>query len=206
MLLDLSTAGVRVAHALPLTTEGVLPKLRPRVAHRPEDLAADALALATNIRAVLDRATAVLSAGTATSRDLRQLESDLQGNLDALAAFRADLDGWRAVDAIPVVDGAVLLRPAKSVHTFRMRFPIDVAFVDRDLRVIRMLTMAPNRITLPVWRAKAVVEAEAGAFATWGLQLQDQLEVKGGDEPQRRQRIERRPAVQCRPGPRRRGW
>ena len=46
-----------------------------------------------------------------------------------------------------------------------------------------MLTMAPNRITLPVWRAKAVVEAEAGAFATWGLQLQDQLEVKGGDEP-----------------------
>jgi uncharacterized membrane protein (UPF0127 family) len=80
-------------------------------------------------------------------------------------------------------DGAVLLRPAKSVHTFRMRFPIDVAFVDRDLRVIRMLTMAPNRITLPVWRAKAVVEAEAGAFATWGLQLQDQLEVKGGDEP-----------------------
>lgn len=77
------------------------------------------------------------------------------------------------------IDGAVLLRPARSVHTFRMRFSIDVAFVDRDLRVIRMLTMAPNRITLPVWRARAVVEAEAGAFGAWGLQLADQLEMRG---------------------------
>jgi uncharacterized membrane protein (UPF0127 family) len=80
------------------------------------------------------------------------------------------------------IEGAVLLRPARSVHTFRMRFPIDVAFVDRDLRVIRMLTIAPNRITAPVWRARAVLEAEAGAFATWGLQLADQLEVRGGED------------------------
>ena len=79
------------------------------------------------------------------------------------------------------IDGAVLLRPARSVHTFRMRFSIDVAFIDGDLRVIRMLTMPPNRITLPVWRARAVVEAEAGAFGTWGLKLSDQLEVRGGD-------------------------
>jgi uncharacterized membrane protein (UPF0127 family) len=81
------------------------------------------------------------------------------------------------------IDGAVLLRPAKSIHTFRMRFSIDVAFVDRELRVIRMLTMAPNRVTLPVWRSKAVLEAEAGAFAAWGLRLADRLEVEGGDDP-----------------------
>lgn len=81
------------------------------------------------------------------------------------------------------IDGAVLLRPARSVHTFRMRFPIDVAFVDRDLRVIRMLTMPPNRVSLPVLRARAVLEAEAGAFGSWGLQLADLLEVRGGEEP-----------------------
>ena len=62
-----------------------------------------------------------------------------------------------------------------------MRFPIDVAFIDGDFCVIRMLTMAPNRITLPVWRARAVVEAEAGAFGSWGLKLSDQLEVRGLD-------------------------
>jgi uncharacterized membrane protein (UPF0127 family) len=77
------------------------------------------------------------------------------------------------------IEGAVLLRPARSVHTFRMRFPIDVAFVDRDLSVIRMLTMPPNRLSMPVWKARAAIEAEAGAFASWGLRLGDQLEVRG---------------------------
>ena len=87
------------------------------------------------------------------------------------------------------IDGAVLLRPARSVHTFRMRFPIDVAFIDGDLRVIRMLTMAPNRRHVAgVARARAVVEAEAGAFGSWGLRLSDQLEVRGtdGDQPMNR--------------------
>jgi uncharacterized membrane protein (UPF0127 family) len=76
-------------------------------------------------------------------------------------------------------EGAILLRPARSVHTFRMRFPIDVAFLDEDLAVVRMMTLRPNRITLPVWRARSIVEAEAGAFGSWSLQLGDQLEVKG---------------------------
>jgi uncharacterized membrane protein (UPF0127 family) len=80
------------------------------------------------------------------------------------------------------VEGAVLLRPARSVHTFGMRFAIDVAFLDRDLRVLRMLTMPRNRVSLPVWRARAVVEAEAGAFGSWGLRLDDQLEVRGDRE------------------------
>jgi uncharacterized membrane protein (UPF0127 family) len=77
------------------------------------------------------------------------------------------------------IDGAVLLRPARSVHTFSMRFPIDVAFLDRDLRVLRMLTMSRNRVSMPVWKARAVIEAEAGAFGSWGLRLADQLEVRG---------------------------
>ena len=32
-------------------------------------------------------------------------------------------------------------RPARSVHTVRMRFPIDVAFLDADHVVLRMVTM-----------------------------------------------------------------
>lgn len=77
------------------------------------------------------------------------------------------------------VDGALLLRPARSVHTVGMRFPIDVAFCDEDLRVIRAVTMPRHRVSRPVWRARAVIEAEAGAFARWRLQPGDQLEVKG---------------------------
>ena len=77
------------------------------------------------------------------------------------------------------VDGALLLRPARSVHTLGMRFAIDVAFCDADLRVIRTVTMARHRLSRPAWRARSVIEAEAGSFARWNLQPGDELEVKG---------------------------
>jgi uncharacterized membrane protein (UPF0127 family) len=83
------------------------------------------------------------------------------------------------------IDGALLLRPARSVHTFGMRFPIDVAFLDRELRVLRMVTVRANRLPRPEWRASAVLEAEAGAFDRWSLRRDDRLVVRG-DEGERR--------------------
>ena len=77
------------------------------------------------------------------------------------------------------IDGAMLFRPAKSVHTIGMRFPIDVAFCTRDLRVLDTKTMAPFRLGLPRLRAACVIEAQAGAFDRWRLRPGDQLEVKG---------------------------
>lgn len=71
------------------------------------------------------------------------------------------------------VDGALLLSPATSVHTFGMRFAIDVAFLDRAGRVLRMVTMQRNRLGRPVLRARAVLEAEAGAFEGWTLRVGD---------------------------------
>jgi uncharacterized membrane protein (UPF0127 family) len=76
-------------------------------------------------------------------------------------------------------DGAIYLAPAKSVHTIGMRFPIDVAFVDHDMVVVRTKTLSRWRVTLPVLKAHAVIEAEAGAFAHWNLHVGDQLEIKG---------------------------
>ncbi len=71
---------------------------------------------------------------------------------------------------MPALEGALLLRRTSSVHTFAMRFPIDVAHLDRDLRVLRTTTMVPNRLGRPVRGARNVLEATAGAFARWGLQ------------------------------------
>jgi uncharacterized membrane protein (UPF0127 family) len=59
-----------------------------------------------------------------------------------------------------------------------MRFPLDVAWCDRDLVVLRTARLARHRLSRPVWRAGAVIEAEAGAFARWGLQVGQQLEVR----------------------------
>ena len=77
------------------------------------------------------------------------------------------------------VEGALLLRPCRSVHSLGMRFSIDVAFCDGDLEVLRVVTLPRHRLTRPVWRSRVVIEAEAGAFARWGLRPGDVLEVKG---------------------------
>jgi uncharacterized membrane protein (UPF0127 family) len=78
------------------------------------------------------------------------------------------------------VEGALLLRPARSVHTFGMRFAIDVAHLDGDLRVLQVTRMVPWRVGFPIWSARAVLEAEAGSFERWGLTVGDVLEVRGG--------------------------
>lgn len=91
---------------------------------------------------------------------------------DRRAARRRGLTGRDAFE------GALLLRRCRSVHTFGMRFPLDVAFCDADLVVLRVARVARNRVTAPVLRSAAVVEAEAGSFARWGVEPGVQLEVR----------------------------
>lgn len=76
------------------------------------------------------------------------------------------------------IDGALLLTPARSVHTVSMRFAIDVAHLATDGTVVRTTRMAPNRLGATVWRARSVVEAEAGSFDRWGLRPGSVVEVR----------------------------
>jgi uncharacterized protein len=103
-------------------------------------------------------------------------DGEVLASLEVAGSRRARSRGLLGRDG---VDGALLLRPCRSVHTVGMRFPIDVAFCDDELRVIRVVTMPRHRLSRLVWRSRAVIEAEAGAFARWGLRPGDQLEVKG---------------------------
>ena len=75
-------------------------------------------------------------------------------------------------------DGAMVLPGVRSVHTVGMRFAIDVAFCDRDLLVLDVARVPPLRMTLPRRRGRTVIEAEAGAFARWGLRPGDRLELR----------------------------
>jgi uncharacterized membrane protein (UPF0127 family) len=79
-------------------------------------------------------------------------------------------------------DGALLLQPARSVHTVGMRFPIDVAYcgrtTDGSLEVLATRGMARWRVGRPRPRARCVIEAEMGAFERWKLAVGDVLVVK----------------------------
>lgn len=76
------------------------------------------------------------------------------------------------------VDGAFLLEPARSVHTIGMRFAIDVAHLDQDLRVLSTTTMRPGRIGSWSARRAAVLEAEAGSLRRWGIEPGMCLDVR----------------------------
>lgn len=95
--------------------------------------------------------------------------------LEIATSYRARTKGLLGRDS---VDGAILLSPANSVHTFRMRIPIDVAYLDRDLNVIVVHTMKPGRLGLPRPRSRHVLEAEAGAMAGWGLRTGVRVSVE----------------------------
>ena len=72
---------------------------------------------------------------------------------------------------------ALLIAPCSSIHTWFMRFPIDVIFIRRDGLVLK------TRAAIPAWRlafgwgAHAVVELPAGAIAASGVTHGDRLEL-----------------------------
>ncbi len=76
------------------------------------------------------------------------------------------------------LDGAIVIQPCRWVHTLGMRFAIDVAFLDADGLVIRTVQMPRHRLGMPVVRARSVIEAEAGAFARWGVHVGDVIELR----------------------------
>ena len=50
---------------------------------------------------------------------------------------------------------SLLIEPCNSIHTFFMKFNIDVIFLDKDLKVVKIFRdMPPWRMTLPHLKAK----------------------------------------------------
>ena len=67
--------------------------------------------------------------------------------------------------------------PSQAIHTFWMRFPIDVAFLDRNLRVKRVYhRIPPFRLTRLVWGARSVLELASGVLASTRTETGDQLQ------------------------------
>jgi hypothetical protein len=70
-------------------------------------------------------------------------------------------------------DEALLLRPCRSVHTFGMRFLIDVLFLDRHGRVVSLHADTPPRRLLFSFRATQTLEMPAGAVRSRAIKSGD---------------------------------
>lgn len=70
---------------------------------------------------------------------------------------------------------ALVLAPCSSVHTFLMRFPIDVVFVRKDGTVAKVCaTVKPMRVAIALG-AFAVIELPAGRATAADTRLGDRL-------------------------------
>ncbi len=69
----------------------------------------------------------------------------------------------------------ILLRPASSIHTFFMRFPIDVVFLDRSLVVRKVVhRLKPWRMAFGIG-SKSVLELSAGEAERHGVARGERL-------------------------------
>ncbi len=101
----------------------------------------------------------------------------LRNGLDVapLVVARTAADRRRGLLGSTALEGALWLQPCASVHCVGMRYPIDVALLDRRGRVLRTRTLRPGRMTMPSPRVRTVVEAPAGALARWSVRPGDTL-------------------------------
>ena len=72
----------------------------------------------------------------------------------------------------------LLLDRCYGVHTFGMRFPIDVLFLDKDLRVIRAVKSLPPYRTSVVRKAVYVAELPVGALEASHTEEGDQIQIR----------------------------
>jgi uncharacterized protein len=77
--------------------------------------------------------------------------------------------GWASSDGM-------VIEPCSSIHCFFMRMPIDVAFVDRDWRVLQTVeAIKPWRVGPIVRKTRRVIELPAGSLKLTGSGPGDQL-------------------------------
>ena len=68
--------------------------------------------------------------------------------------------------------------PCQSVHTFWMRFPIDVVFLDKDDKIIHLVeNLKPYRVSKHLSKASSVIELPISTIKETGTQVGDEIQI-----------------------------
>jgi uncharacterized membrane protein (UPF0127 family) len=126
-----------------------------------------------------------------------QPESDLQAvNVSKGGAIVADNVEWagtskkrrRGLLGRSGIDPqkGIYIVPSQCVHTFRMKFSIDVAFIASDGRVLAVQhDLKPNRISKLILGAEGVLELASGRLRDTYTDVGDIVQFLGADSSQR---------------------
>lgn len=109
----------------------------------------------------------------------RPIEHNLR--LDVVRGFRERLIGWLGRAQAPR-DRVLCLADCRAIHTCFMRFPIDVIFVDRGGRVLKVSSGLRAWRSAVCFGAYAVIEAHEGFVAERSLRPGDRVRFESCGE------------------------
>lgn len=85
------------------------------------------------------------------------------GEVILAASLKERMRGLLGRDELPA-DTAMLIEPCGSIHTFFMRFDLDLIFLDKHNRVLRVCrNVRPARMVFGGFGARKVIEMQSGA-------------------------------------------
>jgi uncharacterized membrane protein (UPF0127 family) len=76
---------------------------------------------------------------------------------------------------------ALVIAPGTLIHTFFMRFAIDILFVSREGRVLKVCHSVPARRIAGAWRSFAAIEMAGGEVGRSDTRAGDLLKVVSTD-------------------------
>jgi uncharacterized protein len=103
---------------------------------------------------------------------------ELAPNLAMADTFFTRLKGLLGKNKLPHGEG-LWIKPCNSVHTFGMKFPIDVVFLDKENHVVGLAkTLRPNRVSCLYSSASSVIELPAGTIDVAVTVIGDHIEIE----------------------------
>lgn len=108
----------------------------------------------------------------------KKTDRTVASNVKHANTFFSRMMGLMFVKEIKGMDG-LILDPCNSIHNCFVRFPIDVVFLDKENKVVKIIrSFKPWRFTRIYFKARRVLELPSGALLE-DIECGDELEVRG---------------------------
>lgn len=102
---------------------------------------------------------------------------ELSNNVTVADSLLKRMKGLLGRRELPVGE-ALWIKPCVSIHTFWMKFPIDVVFMnERNQVIVAIRNLQPNRITRLYPKAASVLELPAGMIEVTATEVGDDIEI-----------------------------
>ena len=111
---------------------------------------------------------------------MQQREMHFNGNIVLqiwiTQSFKERNRGLLALPGLEPEQG-LLITPCRSIHTFAMGYSLDVLYLDRDFKIVKIVEhMPPNRMSMALL-AHSTLEINAGEVQRLGLKVAMQGEL-----------------------------